>query len=172
MLFTDDDCDFIKSQWDKNKVLDESSNKYAEYAGNKVKIKTNKVKANYVRITDSSVLDFILNKLKPTGIKSISTKEASLMKYSTGQYFGPHRDYPDYGTDRLNRTAVIQLSDSKEYSGGDLIVENKPQTRIKGSCISIRSNQIHEVTEITSGTRMTLVIFLLDKDIVHSTSLI
>lgn len=172
MLFTNDDCDFFKSQWDENKVLDESYNKYAEYLGNKVKIKTNKVKANYIRITDELVLNFILNKLKSEGIKSISTKEVCLMKYSSGQYFGPHRDYPDYGTDRLNRTIVVQLSDSKEYTGGDLIVENKPQSRAKGSCISIKSNQIHEVTEITSGVRMTLVLFLLNKDIAHSISLI
>ena len=172
MLFTNDDCDFIKSQWDKNKVLDESYNKYAEFKGNKVKLKTSSVKANYVNITNPEVLNFILDRLNPLGIKSISNREVSIMKYSSGQYFGPHKDYSYYGSDRLNRTIVIQLSNDKEYTGGDLIVENITQSRLKGSCISIRSNQIHEVTEITAGTRMTLVVFLLDKDIIFNTTLI
>ena len=172
MLFTKDDCDFIKSQWDKNNVLDESTNKYAEYKGNKVKLKTSSVKANYVNITNPKVLNFVLDKLNPLGIKSISNRQVSIMKYVAGQYFGPHKDYSDYGTQRLNRTIVVQLSDDKEYTGGDLIVENKPQSRSIGSCISIRSNQIHEVTKITAGTRMTLVVFLLDKDIIFNTSLI
>lgn len=172
MVFSKEDCNFISSLWDENKVYDESYNKYAVYAGNKVKIKTNNVKANYVRITDSIHLNFILDKLKPLGIKSICTEEATIMKYSTGHFFGPHRDYPDYGDDRLNKTLVVQLTSPDQYQGGDLLIEGVKQSRLRGDCILIKSNQIHEVTEITSGSRMTLVLFLLDRDIEHAISLI
>lgn len=172
MIFSEKDCYFISSLWDESEVYDESYNKYAVHAGNKVKLKTNNVKANYVRITDSKYLNFIVDKLKPLGINSISTGEASLMKYSAGHFFGPHRDYPDYGYDRLNRTLVVQLTSPDQYEGGDLIIEGVVQSRLKGECISIKSNQMHEVTEIISGTRMTLVLFLLNRDIEHSISLI
>jgi len=57
----------------------------------------------------------------------------------------------------------IQLSDSVDYEGGDLILygeeENqlKKMTRNKGDIIFFSSNIEHEVTPVTKGTRYSLV---------------
>ena len=165
MVISNEACQVIRSFWDDSSVFNETNSKYAELDGKKVKLKTNKVKADYVNVVDQSQLDYILNLISPLGIKSISLKEASIMRYKVGDYFGPHRDFPDYGYDRLNRTVIIQLSDPTDYEGGTLIVKDEAQPRELGSVISINANDFHEVTEITRGERLTLAIFLLNRDI-------
>ena len=165
MVISSEACKVIRSFWDDSSVFDETNSKYASVDGKKVKLKTNKVKANYVNVTSKTQLDYILNLIRPLGIKSISLKEASIMRYKVGDYFGPHRDFPDYGYDRLNRTVIIQLSDPSEYDGGDLIVKGVNQPRDLGSVISVGVNDFHEVTEILRGERLTIAIFLLNRDI-------
>lgn len=172
MIISPDDCKVISSFWDESKILDESYNKYAKLSGNNIKLKTNTAKANYVNIEDKSQLDFILSKIQHLGIKSISLNEASLMKYRKGDYFGLHKDFPDYGYDRLNRTIIVQLSDPSSYSGGELIVKGKVQPKELGSIITIKSNEVHEVTKVNSGQRLTLAIFLLNRDIKVSKSIL
>lgn len=172
MVISKEDCEIIKSFWNGKEIYSEATPKYAYYNGQKAKLKTNKVKAEYVSISDDESLDFILDKIKILGIKSISVKDVSIMKYSTGHYFGPHIDFPKYENDRLNRTIIIQLSNPDDYIGGDLLVKGEAQSRELGSLISIKSNEIHEVTKITHGVRYTAAIFLLNKDIVVEHTLI
>jgi len=172
MVISKEDCEVIKSFWKGKEVFSEATPKYAYYNGQKAKLKTNKVSAEYVSISDDQSLRFILDKIKCLGIKSISVKDVSIMKYSPGHYFGPHLDFPNYENDRLNRTVIIQLSDDKDYSGGDLLVKGIVQPRKIGSLISIKSNEVHEVTKITEGIRYTAAIFLLNKDIEVTQTLI
>lgn len=172
MVLSDNDCSILKSFWDSSSVLNQETSKYANLSGKKVKLKTDGVKANYVNIEDESKINFILSKIKPLGIKSISLQEASIMRYIKGDYFGLHRDFPDYGYDRLNRTVIIQLSSSDDYVGGDLLVKGTAQPRELGSVISVMSNEPHEVTEVLQGERYSLAVFLLNRDILTKKSLL
>lgn len=58
-------------------------------------------------------------------------------------------------------TMVIQLSDPEDYSGGDLLIYNSEEPIIvgkkKGRMIFFPSYMLHEVTPVTSGTRLTAV---------------
>ncbi len=92
--------------------------------------------------------------------------------YAKGMFCGWHLDdtkKDDHGGDRI-ATAILQLSDSKKYNGGDLqiLLEDesfpgaddgkyltiKPN---KGSVIFFRGDVCHRVTKVTRGTRKTLV---------------
>lgn len=56
---------------------------------------------------------------------------------------------------------VLQLSDPEEYTGGDLVLHMRQTPTIiekkKGRIVFFPSHVLHEVTPVTSGTRMSLV---------------
>jgi len=61
-------------------------------------------------------------------------------------------------------TCLINLSE-KEFNGGDFILNSGNETNIQkfknpGSMLMLRSNILHKVTPVISGTRKTLTIFL------------
>jgi PKHD-type hydroxylase len=76
-------------------------------------------------------------------------------------FYNKHIDlaYGGFNTRKLSFT--IQLSDSDEYDGGDLLYHyaSKPETgvREKGSIMIFPSYMLHEVTPVTRGTRYSLV---------------
>ena len=75
-------------------------------------------------------------------------------------YYGKHIDNIFYGTVR-KLSIVIQLSDPKDYEGGDLLIHlgdipNTPKKE-QGTLICFPSYMLHEVTKITKGTRYSLV---------------
>jgi PKHD-type hydroxylase len=80
-------------------------------------------------------------------------------------YFGKHADASQGDMVRTNRklSFTLQLSDPNTYEGGDVLVytaadhETTTMTRTKGSMIFFPSNQMHEVTPVTSGVRQSLV---------------
>ena len=94
-------------------------------------------------------------------------------KYGVGDYYSLHRDYsPNRNAPSYTRklSATVQLSDSDEYEGGDLLMDmvaydgdstNRRKvhtiTRGKGSVIVFDSRTPHEVTPVTKGTRYSLV---------------
>jgi PKHD-type hydroxylase len=78
-------------------------------------------------------------------------------------FYGPHAD-----SDIVNSTSTVrslsfsvQLSDPKEYEGGDLKIYDGNTTYIANKnlcCITFfNSNMFHEVTPVTSGFRKSLV---------------
>lgn len=92
-----------------------------------------------------SVIDFI----EPYEIKS----------YVEGDLFEYHTDIYINVTEHVDRkiNLIIQMSDSNEYDGGDLVVGNYTCTREKGSAIFFPAALQHQITPIVQGTRFSLI---------------
>ena len=171
VIFSQADWEYVKSLWSESNSKNGEGYGNTAYNGNILKIKRD-VQGHYIDFTDTSLLSFVLKRTSQINIPSITLGEVKLTKYTRGDYFSPHKDYTVYDAGVVRKTLVIQLSSPHEYDGGTLIVEGIPQSRELGSAILFNSNQIHEVTEITQGTRFSLVAFLLDKDILMPKSVI
>ncbi len=72
-----------------------------------------------------------------------------------------HADSVWYGKPVVQKlTAIICLTDEKDYEGGDFVIAGRKETRIKltvGQAIVFPSPLQHKVTPVTKGTRNTLV---------------
>jgi len=83
--------------------------------------------------------------------------------YNKGQFYKPHIDSlyitPDNSIRKLSFS--VQLSDSDDYEGGDLMLHTSgnpvPTSRKKGTIVFFPSYTLHEVSEVTKGTRSALV---------------
>ena len=70
---------------------------------------------------------------------------------------------------------TVNLSDPKEYKGGDLIFKSldkvknilvehtNPEFRVKGTTCMFPSFEIHKVSPVTQGTRYSLVLWFYGK---------
>lgn len=98
----------------------------------------------YIALTDSTI-DFV----EPYEIKSY-------IKYDE---FDFHYDTYINLSEKIDRklNLIIQMSDSDEYEGGDLIVGDYYCTRAKGSAIFFPASLVHQVTRIVSGNRYSLI---------------
>lgn len=135
-----------------------------------------KRKSLFGKVSSISELErIVLPALNTFGIKSIENSQPMFIQYNQGDYFLPHTDTP-YTSDPANAriyTLVIQLSESFDYLGGDLIVDGNVGNREKGSIILFRSNKIHELTEVKQGQRNILVCMFPFKDLdLHNTSIL
>lgn len=88
--------------------------------------------------------------------------------YKIGEYYKQHTDAGEglyLGGIVRKLSAVIQLSDSDDYTGGNLLgyVQEKPiaADRKKGSMTFFPSFLLHEVTPVTLGHRYSLVMWVL-----------
>ena len=79
-------------------------------------------------------------------------------------YQGKYAKHVDYGfTELINRklSFTVQLSDPWEYEGGNLLLypgsDTVSITKKKGSLTLFSSFMLHEVTEVTQGTRLSAV---------------
>lgn len=73
-----------------------------------------------------------------------------------------HIDTSYTASDRVRKLSlVMQLSEPEEYDGGDLVLHTSESPIIiekkKGRIVFFPSHVLHEVTPVTSGTRMSLV---------------
>ena len=83
--------------------------------------------------------------------------------YSKGQFYKPHIDSiyntPNNAVRKLSFS--VQLTDSDEYDGGDLLIHTgsdpMPTSRKKGTIVFFPSFMVHEVAKVTRGTRKALV---------------
>jgi len=103
---------------------------------------------------DTLIKPLILDKVKEIGVKSISLG-ISVIHYPEGCFFKRHRD----GLGRYN-ALVIQLSDAKDYDGGELVVEDIITSKELGNAILFSAQSIHEVKKVTRGERYSLIGFL------------
>jgi predicted 2-oxoglutarate/Fe(II)-dependent dioxygenase YbiX len=170
IIFSKDDCDFIKSFWEDSKSLNgfgRALRKIDEV--NSISV-NRKVKGYYIDYKDSTLLNFVLKRLSKINIKSI--RSVKIAKYSKGDYFEPHHDFNFYGKGAIYKTLVIQLSDPSTYVGGDLYVKDVPQSREQGSYSLFLSSDIHEVKIIEKGIRFSLTIFLNESNFINTKSII
>lgn len=80
-----------------------------------------------------------------------------------GMVGGGYSDSPNYMEDRVC-AGILQLSGPWEYTGGDLQIKTEAEHPVcahkaKGSLVVLGSEVLHRVTEVTGGTRKTLVIW-------------
>ena len=83
-----------------------------------------------------------------------------LKRYTSDDFFGRHIDNYYSLTEDVDRklTMSVQLSDSVEYTGGELTVVGKDfSSKSKGSITVFPSNFPHEVNKISSGIRWSLI---------------
>lgn len=92
-------------------------------------------------------------------------------KYEQGQWMAEHKDdsVVNYNTKDVSRTRrwksiIFQLSDTLDYSGGDLMLEGKPVKRDRGTVICFNADMLHSVTPVTSGARYSMILWLEKKD--------
>jgi PKHD-type hydroxylase len=79
-----------------------------------------------------------------------------------GEFYKKHIDKMLNGSIR-KLSLILQLTDSDEYEGSDLLLytgEPQKMTRKQGSIIVFPSYVLHEVTPITQGTRHSLVAWI------------
>lgn len=105
------------------------------------------------------------------------TESCQIAKYKKNQFYNWHRDTHDKSADKIRKLSVtVNLSNSKNYSGGELefdFKDNPPditnQTHIcteilpVGSIVVFPSHVWHRVKPITNGERKSLVIWNLGK---------
>ena len=110
------------------------------------------------------VIDFINQKVK---LNWISNPHAIFRNYTNGSYFVKHKDNVDASkADKRYLTISIQLSESNNYEGGDVIINDTEYLpREIGSVFIWGTNVPHEVTPITSGERNSLIFFVSEKHI-------
>lgn len=80
-------------------------------------------------------------------------------EYVIGDKFDNHYDWHGRIHEPLDRkmNVIVQLSETTDYDGGDLVVINKVVDREIGSAIFFPAHYMHRVTEITKGTRYSLI---------------
>ena len=86
-------------------------------------------------------------------------------RYDVGAYFPPHADFdPTRGPwrDALTFAASAQLSAPEDYTGGRLVAGNTTASRELGAAVAFPGDLVHEVTPVTAGTRLALVVFAVD----------
>lgn len=153
-LFSKQNCKDILNcllQWEDKESYNESS-KYG-VAAERLR------KSFYSSVGDFENLSYLLlKKLKRFNIKSIP-EDTMYIRYEKGCYFLPHKDTTPVNNPKDQRlyTAIIQLSESTDYQGGELIVDGLSMSKNIGNFIMFRSNITHEVKKITSGTRDIIV---------------
>lgn len=96
------------------------------------------------------------------------TEGIVICRYGVGDHFYWHRDWEwSFHKEHPNRlkklSLVIQLSSPDEYEGGDLQVfggrDQFVADKTPGSAVIFPSHHFHQVTDITSGTRLSALMF-------------
>jgi hypothetical protein len=165
-IFTPQECDWMVSLFDTDNSVDGSLSTEKIFSNGEtveVRYKKGNHHNKITNLTDPNLNNFLIEKLSSIGVKNIGI--VRVIRYVKGDYMGPHTDFSRYGEDASVKTIVVQLSDDKDYVGGDLIVDNKVQSRERGCCVMMSSTQVHEVKPIEDGVRFSLAIFLWKDDI-------
>ena len=152
-FLTEDECDYIINYTKKSdSILNVTPNRNLEF----------------YHINDYSDFKFLEEKLNKINI--INKPVFNINKYTKGYFFLPHIDKGgknDPNEERI-KTIIINLSDTNNYSGGDLYVDGNIVSNKKGMAILFDSSIIHEVTEITEGFRYSIAMWLKKNNIKES----
>lgn len=166
VIFTPSECEYIKSFYYTE--IEHTSDEIQQYG--KVSIKFSNSSSKYITTQNPKLIEFLESKLKSHGVKSIPL--VKFMRYTTGDNLARHTDFAKYGVDIIYKTYLVQLSNSTDYEGGDLIVGNETISREQGFLSIINPTTPHEVTKVISGQRISLVLFLREENLNITKSLI
>jgi predicted 2-oxoglutarate/Fe(II)-dependent dioxygenase YbiX len=152
ILFTKEECKSIidlTTTWYASKIVSDETNSYTS-------TKRNSIESN---IHDVDTLNYIiLDKLSKFNITSLP-KYNKLIKYTTGSYFTNHNDRGKSTPKRL-LTLIIQLSEERDYTGAELLVDGKEVSKKIGNLLLFDSGIYHEVKPLTSGERFAFVTWI------------
>lgn len=106
---------------------------------------------------------------KRTGIHVDGFDDFAIMRYGKKDGYAVHSDYIiDQGSNHRKVSFIAQLSHPYEYKGGDVIlyVDGSPYQlpRDRGCYVLFPSFMLHEVTSVTSGTRLSSVAWCTGKN--------
>ncbi|MCH2194112.1 2OG-Fe(II) oxygenase [Kordia sp.] len=163
-LFLPHEIDRILNFWDDDKTIKATlsgDNKYDDELR----------KSSVMFIDNTPENDWIYSKLASIAVACNNERywfdllgfhqELQLTRYSTGDFFDWHLDFGAGEISARKLSMTIQLSDPDDYEGGDLeFMINKKivkAPRTKGTIIVFPSFIMHRVTEITKGTRQSIV---------------
>lgn len=109
------------------------------------------------------VYNLLFGKFNTFGAVSLPFS-VNILKYEEGSFFKKHTDatYSENSqTKERYKSLIVQLSDSTDYTGGDVYLYKEGQkiefSKELGNTILFNSDILHEVTPITSGIRHSLV---------------
>lgn len=120
----------------------------------------------------SKVLTLLQERLKKFGVIKIPTNTL-FIEYTKGCYQDLHKDdYTSIVGSKPIRSLSLILSEEGSYNGGTLIVEDQEIDKEIGTLAFFPSNTVHQVTEVTSGKRLVLVMFLRQENLQIKSGLI
>lgn len=163
VIFTKEECDYMLS-------LGSEWSTHSRY-----KQQGLSVKESYVTPSKNLKLKkLLIDKLgNDYNLKDILYDEIKFIKYTKGVSFAYHVDSftmknnPQYPHGAY-QTIIIMMNDGSNYEGGDLVLYNGSKKIIAnktiGNVLCYDSDIPHEVTEVTSGTRISCLILLSTKD--------
>ncbi len=119
------------------------------------------------RIDDKEILRQVLEAFDANNVWNFSTHwgEESLplvevLHYRTGDFYKPHTDWSPYHSQR-KLSMSIQLSDSQQYDGGEVLLYDGPSTwtmtQKQGHATLWPAWTLHEVKPLIDGDRWALV---------------
>jgi len=158
ILFTKEECDYIKSLWNENDFKPSTITK-----GDVSNIVSDSRTSDSLFISSSTdEKNLILNKLNILGIKTLPS-EINVLRYKKDNEFKLHTDSSSTYSDRY-KTLVIQLSDENDYSGGSLILyegtKKYEASKKLGNVVMFSSQLEHKAEKIEEGIRYSMVMWL------------
>lgn len=85
-------------------------------------------------------------------------EQIQLTHYNEGDFYNWHMDHGDHQFSKRKLSLVVQLTDPKEYEGGELeFFSNGEAMRDQGTLVLFPSYLYHRVKPVTKGTRKSLV---------------
>lgn len=88
-------------------------------------------------------------------------EDIQITKYEEGDYYGIHQDHGPGAMSNRKLSIVVQLTDPKEYEGGELeLVSAGLAPKEQGTIIIFPAFNPHQVLKLTKGTRYSLVAWI------------
>ncbi len=168
-FLSDSDCDKIIKELDTEELTEgKLAGEYKEPVLN-----TNVRQTLNVDFFDENLFNKINSAIKVANInyfrydiESIDTLR--FLKYGIGGTYNWHTDYGRHECSMRKLTAIIQLSDDKDYEGGDFefgITNSEGDDLVKGNrgkgCLLVFPSFLsHRVAPITKGTRYSIITWM------------
>lgn len=169
IIFTKEECDYMLS-------LGSEWGSHSRYKQQGLSVKEKYVTPSKNLKLKKLLIDRLGNEYN---LKDILYDEIKFIKYTKGVSFGYHVDSfsmkknPQQWPYGSYQTIIIMMNDDSDYDGGDLVLYNDNKKIIAnktvGNVLCYDSDIPHEVTEVTSGTRISCLILLSIKDFKLST---
>lgn len=115
---------------------------------------------------DKELHSFVTDKILANKTFELATRTRTITsimvnKYELGEYYGWHVDSASMSGKRSDMSFTIFLQDPNLYDGGELEIQvDNQKTSVKlnpGEMIIYPTGALHQVTEVTRGTRLCIV---------------